>query len=1090
MRKTIGGVHFEWTPFLCRELSKNSTIVYIVQNNSEIKYIESIIQKISKNIEVITIPEHENDIQTTTSRAAGLYRLCNSKINTVGSSVSEQSEQAYSTESFPSNNIEHFSFWNEKNEYELRSAWSRWRAKRTLTKQAEQLVQSSDSKKEVCDARDQNPIVVSTIKAISQCSTQTDHFEQIIEISRTKFINLNKKLQEFGYIKADLTEFPGQYSLRGGIIDIFPVTYDTPFRLDFFGDTVESIKSFSPETQQSAKKYDQIIITKAQEIPGSSSFFDYINDDTVFLSHINLDQISEDDYIKLLPFEIDGENFAKTNNFSGKIRTEESLKNFIKDTQKYKKSIVAAGSKGAIHIISDILSDLVELFVIESTEEANYGISVVQMDLKEGFVKDGFVKDNTVAFYTEKQIFGQFLKSSQKTSKKKIFKNYSNMRPGNYVVHKKHGVAMFEGLSTMNIDGSDHDFLQLLYKGGDKLFVPVENIDLVSRYGSDNQDVELNKLGSSSWETKREKIRKKLLIVADNLLKIAAQRKIQKIDPIEIDHEKYEKFCQKFPYMETDDQISAINDVINDLEGSIPSDRLICGDVGFGKTEVALRASFIMASSGRQVILLAPTTILVSQHFKNFSKRFEDTGIEILQLSRFVNSSNMKNSIEKINSRVPCIIIATHSILSNKINFSNIGMLIIDEEQHFGVKQKEFIKSVKNNIHVLAMTATPIPRTLQMSISGIVDISVIASPPPDRLPVKTYVMEWNADVLKSAIHRELDRKGQIFVVSPRVEFLNDLFEKVSKIVPDAIIKTIHGKSREMEETIDEFCDNKINILVSTNIIDSGIDIQNANTIIIHRADMFGLSQLYQLRGRVGRKSNIQGYAYMMLPPSQKLTSQKLTKEAEKRLQAIQELGALGSGFTLASHDLDIRGAGNIVGEEQSGYIKEIGAELYQNMLECALLMKDKYKDISPQINIGIPVMIPISYIESNNLRMSMYRRIGDLKTTSEIEGIELELADRFGPPPKELKNLLTLIRIKLLCMRANIEKIDVGKNGVLISFYNNTCNNPEELINFVNKNQETIKIRPDQKLIITNNWANIQERTKDIIRIVKMIGVL
>jgi transcription-repair coupling factor len=1078
MKRTIGGVHFEWAPFLCHELSKNSTVIYIVQNNSEIKHIESIIQKISKNIEIINIPEHENDMQTTTSRAEGLYSLCNSKINTTSSSVSEaQAEQAYSTEFLPSHPVEYLSFWNEKNEYELRSAWSRWRAKRTLTKIAEQLVQSSDSKKKVYDVRGQNLIIVSTVKAISQCSTPPSYFEQVIGISKTKTVNLSQKLQEFGYIRADLTEFPGQYSVRGGIIDVFPVTYDNPFRLDFFGNTVESIKSFSPEIQQSIKEFDQITITKAKEVPGSSSFFDYIDDDAVFLSHADLDQISDEHYLKLLSFEIDGENFAKINNFSGNIRTEEGLKKFIKDTKKHERSIVAVTSKGATHIISDILSEVVEFSVIETVEEAGRGISVVQMDLKEGFIK------NDVIFYTEKQIFGQFLKFSQKTSKKKVFKNYSNMRPGNYVVHRKHGVAMFEGLSTMNVDGSEHDFLQLLYRGGDKLFVPVENIDLVSRYGSDDQDVELDKLGSSSWENKREKIRKKLLIVADNLLKIAAQRKIQKIDPIEIDHEKYEKFCQKFPYMETDDQISAINDVIGDLEGSIPSDRLICGDVGFGKTEVALRASFVVASSERQVILLAPTTILVSQHFKNFSKRFEDTGIEVLQFSRFATPSDMKNNMEKINSGVPCVVIATHSILSNKIDFSNIGMLIIDEEQHFGVKQKEFIKSIKHNIHVLTITATPIPRTLQMSISGIVDMSIIASPPPDRLPVKTYVMEWNTEVLKSAIHRELNRRGQIFVVSPRVEFLNDLFEKVSKIIPDAIIKTIHSKSREMEETIDEFCDKKINILVSTNIIDSGIDIQNANTIIIHRADMFGLSQLYQLRGRVGRKSNVQGYAYMLLPPSQ-----KLTKEAEKRLQAIQELGALGSGFTLASHDLDIRGAGNIVGEEQSGYIKEIGVELYQNMLECALLMKDKYEDISPQINIGVPVMIPTSYIESNNLRMSMYRRIGDLKTTSEIEDMELELADRFGPLPHDLKNLLAVIRIKLLCRRANIEKIDVGKNGVSISFYNNTCNNPEKLINFVNENSEVIKIRPDQKLIITNKWKNIQERTKDIISIVKMIG--
>lgn len=1034
----VGGVHFSWAPFLCEELyKKNSNIVFVTRDNLAIDYCGDMLCSISKKIKIIKLYEYEDntfDIHTSGLRAMALSELSLS-------------------------------------------------------------------------AFEEKFVILITPNAINSTKAPVNYFSDSFRIgtnSKIRMSSLQKQLVEFGYIRCELTENHGQFSVRGGIIDVFPMLYKNPFRIDFFGDTVDVIKHFDPVSQQSINIVDGCVInvTRAVELIDDdsfeSTFTNYIKDNSVFIYdfEIPLKQGENDKAFKkycVQPFiHSDESTFAHVNSFSCNIRTQEGFDFFKLEIKKYKKNIISVNSSGVLNILSNILThenDFYNFKIIEMFDEASDGLSIIVSKLSEGVIRE----DTCV--YTEKEIFGYCLRVSgakKHSSKKNFFKSYSNLTSGNYVVHKYHGVAIFDGLTNLPVDGIDHDFLCLIYKNNDKLFVPVENIDLISRYGSDDDGVELDKLGSSSWGRRREEVKKKLLVIADNLLKIAAKRKLHKIDSIEIDDEKYNRFCKGFPYIETEDQMSAISDVLDDLKNTRPMDRLVCGDVGFGKTEVALRAAFATVSSNcdladrKQVAILAPTTILANQHYKNFVKRFDGFGIKICQMSRFVTKSQIKENITEIANGDVDVVIGTHAILSSKIKFKNLAMLIIDEEQHFGVKQKELLKSIKSDIHVLTMTATPIPRTLQMALSGIRDLSIIASPPIDRLPVKTYVCDVSSEVIKNAIDREIKRGGQVFIVAPRVEFLENLHLMVQKIVLDdnVSIRVIHGKTNDIEEVINEFCDNKFNVLISTNIIDSGIDIQNANTMIIYRSDLFGLSQLYQLRGRVGRRSKIQAYAYMFLPEKKKLTA-----DAEKRFNVIQQLDKLGSGFTLASYDLDIRGAGNVIGDEQSGYIKEVGVELYQDMLERAILMKDS-EEFSPQINIGVPILIPESYISDNNLRMATYRRIGDLTTQSDIDNLEIELSDRFGQIPYELQNLLTVIKIKLRCVVANIERIDVGKNGVLISFFENMPKSPEKIFDFVDTYKEIVKLRSDQKLIIYRKWESVSDRTKDIFKIVNLIKSL
>lgn len=698
--------------------------------------------------------------------------------------------------------------------------------------------------------------------------------------------------------------------------------------------------------------------------------------------------------------------------------------------------------------------------------------------------------DNLIIL-SEQDIFGERLvkKTTTRKSNQHVLQEASSIQEDDYLVHIDHGIGQYKGLQTLTINNAPHDCLYLVYSGGDKLFVPVENMDVLSRFGSSESVVELDRLGSAAWQNRKARVKEKIRTIAIYLIETAAQRQTQQGDIVTIDSDSFDTFCARFPYPETQDQLHAIDDILKDFKSSNPMDRLVCGDVGFGKTEVAIRAAFAAAKSGLQVALVVPTTLLCRQHFENFQKRFSGTNLKVAQLSRLVIPKQTKQTKDDLEKGDINIVIATHAIFAKSIHFHNLGLVIIDEEQHFGVAQKERLKQMKPNVHVLALSATPIPRTLQMALTGIRQMSLITTPPVDRHAINTTILPFDAVTIKEAILREYQRGGQIFYVSPRTSDLSLIEERLKELVPHLKIATAHGKMpvRDLEKVMMDFEDHQFDILISTNIIESGIDVANANTMIIHRSDLFGLSQLYQLRGRIGR-SKQRAFAYLSFEPEK-----NLSKNAVRRLEVMQTLDNLGAGFSLASHDLDIRGAGNLVGEEQSGHIREIGIELYQSMLEDALIAhKEKDHDLiaeklndnwSPQINLGLAVYLPDSYVSDLNLRLSLYKRLSHLTSAEEIDAFAVELVDRFGKLPSPVKNLINVMQIKILCKQANIEKIDTGDRGAVIHFKDNYFSAPDKLIDYISSRSVIMKIRPDQKIVVMQNWTDLKLRLQGVLKI-------
>lgn len=708
-------------------------------------------------------------------------------------------------------------------------------------------------------------------------------------------------------------------------------------------------------------------------------------------------------------------------------------------------------------------------------------VGAVILHLEHGFVADD------LAVITEQDILGDRLarKSAKRRKADNFLREVGSLSPGDLVVHIDHGVGRFEGLETLKAGGLLHDCLKITYAGGDRLFVPVENIDLLSRFGSDEGHTELDKLGGAGWQARKARVKKDLMRMAEGLLAIAANRLLREADTIEIDAGHYNEFVARFPYQETDDQLRAIEETLGDLKSGRPMDRLICGDVGFGKTEVALRAAYVAAMSGAQVAIIAPTTLLVRQHFANFRTRFAEMGMRVEQLSRFVTTREAKAVKDGLADGSVRVVIGTHALLSKDIKFTNLGLVVIDEEQRFGVKQKERLKELKNSVHILTLSATPIPRTLQLALTGVRDMSLIATPPVDRLAIRTFVMPFDPLVIREAILREHYRGGQSFYVCPRIADMEELEQQLRDLVPEVKVITAHGQMTptELEDRMNAFYDGQYGILLATNIIESGLDIPSANTMIVHRADMFGLSQLYQIRGRVGR-AKVRAYAYLTYSPTI-----RLTEESQKRLSIFETLDSLGAGFQLASHDLDIRGAGNLLGEEQSGHVKEVGIELYQQMLEDAVavarasgqlenIQKIADDEWSPTLNLGTSVLIPEKFVEDLGVRMSLYRRLGDLENDEEVENFAAELIDRFGELPEEVVNLIDIVRIKMLCKRAGIAQLDAGPKGAIIRFHKDTPPNPEGLFKWVGANPSTVKIRPDQKLTVLRSWDGVKDRVK------------
>lgn len=990
-------------------------------------------------------------------------------------------------------------------------------------------------------------------------------------INHTQFLDflINK-----GFQRTETVREAGEFAVRGGLIDLFPLDTDHPVRIDFFGNEIEQLRSFDAlnqktigacpgfnlgpvseitlsqetvnlfrqnfrqtfgasksqlyETISAARRYSGMEHWLPLFFPHLATLQEYLDQPMVIcdfqgneavkarLETINtyyqarLETIPGDpspSYLPLAPEllfwqESQWQDFKESSHhitpFSqpdaldygcrkgpdfSVIRQQQNIFDYLRNwlITIPKPVVITCFSDGSRDRLAHVLKEhQLAPEIHDQWPPIFTALHLVTYPLEQGF------ETPDILILSEQDLLGERLVRSPKKKKAaRTLLEASQLSTGDLVVHRDHGIGRYEGLITLNINEAAHDCLCLIYEGGDKLFLPVENIDAISRYGSDESTAQLDKLGSSAWQNRKARVKKRILEIADYLIKIAAERALHVGEILHKQEAEYDEFCARFPYPETDDQLRAIEETITDLQSGRPMDRLICGDVGFGKTEVALRAAFVAVQAGKQVAILTPTTLLCRQHVKTFQTRFQGFPFKVAQLSRFVTHKQAQQTRQDLREGKVDIIVATHALFSDKIQFNNLGLVIIDEEQHFGVKQKEKLKSLQKDVHVLTLTATPIPRTLQLALTGVREMSLITTPPIDRLAVRTFVMPFDGLVIREAILREYYRGGQTFYVCPRLDELASLQEQLKTLVPEVKVIVAHGQmpTTQLEDVMTAFYDRQFDVLLSTNIVESGIDIPNANTLVIHRSDLFGLSQLYQLRGRIGR-AKVQGYAYLTLP-----TNHALSANAQRRLEIMQTLDKLGAGFTLASHDMDIRGTGNLVGEEQSGHIKEVGVELYQHLLQEAIMMvraeQEMLKPVDlewmPQINLGTSVMIPEIYVADLNLRLSLYRRIADLKNRKEIDAFAAEMIDRFGQLPQEVQNLLEIIELKTLCRRANIEKIDSGAKGIVLSFRNNEFQEGVALMEWIQSTPTLkAKIRPDQKLVFMREWPNPLQRAKNV----------
>jgi transcription-repair coupling factor (superfamily II helicase) len=753
--------------------------------------------------------------------------------------------------------------------------------------------------------------------------------------------------------------------------------------------------------------------------------------------------------------------------------------------------VIASWSEGARERLMGLLQDqgvpgAQPIKDLRDVPEGKGGLFLMIWALEAGFVAPG------LAVISEQDVLGDRLASKPKRKRKaeNFLRDAESLSPGDLVVHVEHGVGRYLGLETITALGAPHACVSLEYAEGAKLYLPVENIELLSRYG--HEEGLLDRLGGGAWQAKKAKLKERIKEIADRLMRIAAERALRHAPILEAPHSLWEAFAARFPYQETDDQLTAIADVVADLEKGSPMDRLVVGDVGFGKTEVAMRAAFVAALSGMQVAVICPTTLLARQHYRSFAERFRGFPISVRPLSRFVSAKEANLTREMMGAGTVDIVVGTHALLAKGVKFKNLGLLVIDEEQHFGVTHKERLKELRSDIHVLTLTATPIPRTLQLSLTGVRDLSIIATPPVDRLAIRTYVSEFDGVTLREALLREHYRGGQSFWVVPRISDLPEIEDWLKSNVPEVTFITAHGQlaAGDLDDRMNQFYDGKYDVLLATTIVESGLDIPTANTMIVHRADMFGLGQLYQIRGRVGR-AKTRAYCYLTTKPRSPLTPQ-----AMKRLKLLASLDSLGAGFNLASHDLDLRGAGNLLGEEQSGHIKEVGYELYQQMLEetIAKIKSGELQGLaqvddgwSPQINLGVAVMIPDAYVPDLDIRLGLYRRLSSLATKVELEGFAAELIDRFGAIPKEVNTLMLIVRIKAMCKRAGISRIDAGPKGATLQFHNDKFANPAGLVEFLREQGPAAKVQGN-KVVLMGEMKSEGDRIKGAFAIAKALA--
>lgn len=994
------------------------------------------------------------------------------------------------------------------------------------------------------------------------------------------------RLENSGFERVPTVRDVGEFAVRGGILDLFAPGSAEPLRLDFFGDTLESIRAFDVATQRTTgqrtafelqamsevalttetvsrfrRNYIEAFgapsrddglyaaVSESRRFAGMEHWlpffydrletvFDYLPEAPIVFDHLAREALSErhelivdhyearmrqssgalkeavpykpvapdllylspDDVAAALPDRIAAEFTPFDTPPSDRVRHAgskagrsfeqeradpnanvfDAAVRHIGTVRAAKRKVVIAGwTEGSLDRLAQILLEhelsnlkrVTSLAAVERLAPGEAGLAVLPIEA--GFETEGLV------VVAEQDILGDRLVRRSKKRKRAsdFIAEVAALSAGDIVVHADHGIGRFVGLRTIEAAGAPHDCLELHYAGDDRLFLPVENIELLSRYGSDSAEATLDKLGGGAWQSRKAKLKRRLLEMAGALIRLAAERQMREAPAMTPPDGLYGEFSARFPYEETDDQQTAIDAVLDDLSLGKPMDRLICGDVGFGKTEVALRAAFLAAMEGFQVAVVVPTTLLARQHFKTFSQRFSGLPVDVRQASRLVGTKELAETKKGIADGTVDIVVGTHALLGSSISFKNLGLLIIDEEQHFGVKHKERLKELKSDVHVLTLSATPIPRTLQLALTGVRELSLITTPPVDRMAVRTFISPFDPLVIRETLLRERYRGGHSFYVVPRISDLAEIQDFLRESVPELKVAVANGQmpAGELEDIMNAFYDGQYDVLLSTTIVESGLDIPTANTLIVHRADMFGLAQLYQLRGRVGR-SKVRAYALFTLP-----ANRTLTQTADRRLKVLQSLDTLGAGFQLASHDLDIRGAGNLLGEEQSGHIKEVGFELYQQMLEEAVAEIRGTGEVSdgswsPQITIGTAVMIPESYVPDLQLRLALYRRLGDIETTEEIDAFGAELIDRFGPMPEEVQHLLKIVYIKSLCRKANVEKLDAGPKGIVIHFRKREFGDPAGLVRFIGEQGPLAKIRPDQSVVFIRDWPTPDKR--------------
>ena len=1035
-------------------------------------------------------------------------------------------------------------------------------------------------------------IILTTANAIMQKLPPRSMVEgQSITAKPGQSLDMDKlvhHLEHNGFERVSSVREIGDFAVRGGIVDLFAPGSDAPVRLDFFGDTLETVRAFDPASQRTTQTLKEFLLEPMSEITltpeliskfrtnyirsfGAASpndalyeaisegrrfsgmehwlplfydhldtIFDYIGDIPVVFDHlaeeamVERNKLIEDYYearleqhdpkdsstpynpvkpaelyltpediaslsekvrhrIDFTPFnkpESSGHLVLHSNVTIGRDFVEERTsekKNLFESVvdhvaelrSKGHKVLLTGWSEGSLERLLQVLDEhglkgiekVTSLHSVKVTPRDHITAAVVT-------VEHGFVADDLVVV-AEQDILGDRLVRSARRRKRNadFISDMTTLNSGDIVVHVDHGIGRFVGLKTITAAGVPRDCLEIHYADEDRLFLPVENIELLSRYGGEGTNVVLDKLGGVAWQARKAKLKKRLLEIAGHLIHIAAEREMRNAPVLVPPTGSYDEFVARFPYDETDDQLRAIDAVLGDLAAGKPMDRLICGDVGFGKTEVAIRAAFVAALNGYQVAVVVPTTLLARQHYKTFQARFQGLPVKIGQASRLVGAKELAAVKNGVREGTVDIVIGTHALLGSTMQFSRLGLLVVDEEQNFGVKQKERLKELKTDIHVLTLSATPIPRTLQLALTGVRELSLITTPPVDRMAVRTFVSPFDPLIVRETLMREHYRGGQSFYVCPRISDLKDVQEFLANHVPELKVTAAHGQMPpgQLDDIMNAFYDGQYDVLLSTSIVESGLDIPSANTLIVHRADMFGLAALYQLRGRVGR-SKQRAYALFTLP-NQKV----LTPGADRRLKVLQSLDSLGAGFQLASHDMDIRGAGNLLGEEQSGHIKEVGFELYQQMLEEAVAeLKDgtavSESQWSPQISVGTAVMIPDNYVPDLPLRLSLYRRLAEIEDLGDIDAFGAELIDRFGPLPVPVQHLLKVVYIKALCRQANVEKLDAGPKGVVIQFRENNFANGVGLIKWIGEQGSMAKIRPDQSVVFIRDWPNADQR--------------